>query len=153
MKNLIGNITKGAEVVDEFTESAEERQRVLSERHKTDMTSDNWLSKSIRPMSLLVLLIVVAFMGIMSTFGHHPDKVIMGELVILLGSAFGFYFDSRKREKMAAKNAAANIEMEKLKTKHQIKQERKQLRADRKAARRAERTQDKEDYQNQPTNS
>ena len=153
MKNLIGNITKGAEIVDEFTESAQERQKVLSDRHKTDMNSDNWLSKSIRPLSLLILLGLVSFMGVMSTFERDPDPIIMGEIVVLLGTAFGFYFDSRKREKMAAKNAEANIQMEKIKTKHQMRQERKQLRADIKAARRAERDQEKEDYNNQPIQS
>jgi NADPH:quinone reductase-like Zn-dependent oxidoreductase len=144
VKNLVQAFTKGAETVDDLTESAEERQKELTERQRIDMGSDNWLAKAIRPLSLLILLGVVCFIGIMSTFGFDADPVILGELVVLLGSAFGFYFDSRKREKIAAKNAAANVEIEKLKSKTEARIERKEARLQRRLARRAERKQDKE---------
>lgn len=145
MKDLVGQGLKVADKVGDFVETGQERQATLTERHKNDMNSDNWLSKSIRPLSLLILLAVVCFIGIMSSFGFDADPVIMGELVVLLGSAFGFYFDSRKREKIALQNAKANVKVEQLKTRHQLKQEKKEARHERRLERRRERKQDKED--------
>ena len=84
-------------------------------------------------------------MALASTFGYSADPVLFGEIVLLLGSAFGFYFDSRKREKIAAQNAKANLQIEKLKVRAKTKQARKEIRAERRAARRAERKQEKED--------
>ena len=145
MKDLIGSVFKAADVLDKTTESAQERQATLTERQRIDMSSDNWLSKSIRPLSLLILLSVVCIMALASTFGYSADPVLFGEIVLLLGSAFGFYFDSRKREKIAAQNAKANLQIEKLKVRAKTKQARKEIRAERRAARRAERKQEKED--------
>lgn len=145
MKNLISTVFKGAAVADKFHESGQERQATLTERHKNDMLSDNWLSKSIRPLSVLVLLSVVCIMGLGSLFGLKPDPVIMGELIALLMTAFGFYFQSRKNEKVAAENAKANIELEKIKVKASTKIEKKEAKRERRNARRAERKQDKED--------
>ena len=143
------DITKGVDMADEYIETSQERQETLTKRHQADMSSDNWLSKSIRPMSLLILLIVVSFIAIMSAFNFHADPVIFGELVLLLGTAFGFYFDSKKRERIAEKNAKANIELakvnieiEKQKGKHQMRLERKEAKATFKAKRRAERKQE-----------
>lgn len=144
MKDLIGSVFKGAEVVDKLTESGVERQKTLTDRHNADMTSDNWLSKSIRPLSLLILLVLQIFVVVWSAYGKHVDPVIVGELGILLSSAFGFYFNSKKAERLASQNAKANIEIKKLEAKESIKQGRKVARKERRAERRAERRQDKE---------
>ena len=145
MNDLIGNLFKGAKVVDDFTESGEERQATLSARHATDMTSDSWLSRSIRPLILLVLLGLQVLIVALSAFGLHVDIAIVTQHGVLLTGAFSFYFNSRKAEKIAAHNAKANIDMEKLKTKHAHKIERKQVRQEKRDARRAERKQDVED--------
>ena len=145
MKDLIGNIFKAVNVADEFHESAEERQATLSARHDTDMTSDSWLSKSIRPLVLLVLMVLQVLIVILSASGFTVDPAIILQHGVLLSGAFGFYFNSRKAEKVAAQNAKANIDLEKIKSKHNQKLERKQARQDRRNARRAERNQDKDD--------
>lgn len=142
MNNLIDKIAKGAEIVDDFTESAEERQATLTLRHKHDMNSDNWLSKSIRPISLLVLLALQIAIVILSAFSYNVDPVIVGQHGILLSAAFGFYFSSRKAEKVAAQNAKASIEVEKIKVKSDIRQQRKELRHQRRLERRKSREQD-----------
>ena len=145
MKDLVKNIFKGAEVVDNFTKSAEERQATLSERHTADMASDSWLSKSIRPLVLVVLLLLQILIVVLSAFGLHVDVAIVTQHGVLLTGAFGFYFNSRKAEKVAAQNAKANIRLEKIRTKHNQKIEHKQAGQDRRNARRFERKQDTED--------
>jgi len=139
---LFNKITKVANVADEYVETGQERQATLTSRHLADMQSDNWLAKAIRPLSLLLLLSTVVLMSILSSFGYEADPIIFGELSVLLGSAFGFYFDSRKREKIASQKAKAAIEIQKMKTKQEIKKERKMLRQDRRRKRRERRDQD-----------
>ena len=109
------------------------------------MGSDNLLSKSIRPLSLLVLLLIEIGIVAASAFGAHVDPIIVGQVGVLLSGAFGFYFNSRKAEKVAAQNTRANIQLEKIRTKHDQKQERRQSRRERRADRREERDQDKLD--------
>lgn len=145
MKDLIKTVFKGAEIADGFIESAEERQATLSERHKVDMASDSWLSKSIRPLVLVVLLLLQVLIVVLSAFGLHVDIAIITQHGVLLTGAFSFYFNSRKAEKVAAQNAKANIQLEKIRTRHSQKIERKQVKQDRRNARRLERTQDTED--------
>lgn len=134
-------LEEGSDFADDSFLSEEENQKNLSERHKTDMLSDNWLSKSIRPLSLLVLLSVVAFMGVMAAIGKDVDQVIFGEISILLMSAFGFYFKSRRQEKIATKKAIASIQIEKMKTKNVVKEGNRNNRM----KRRRERKQERED--------
>lgn len=147
MTNILKNVTDGLNTVDKFHESGQERSKTLSDRHKVDMASDSWLSKSIRPLTLLVLLAVVSIIGLMSAFGKHADPMIMGQLVALLGTAIGFYFQSKKNERIAEKNASANIKLERMRAKNDIKTTKRELRHERRQARRAERNQDKEDHQ------
>jgi len=145
MEDVVKTIFKGAQVVDGFTESGEERQTTLSERHAQDMASDSLLSKSIRPLVLVVLLILQVLIVVLSAFGLHVDIAIVTQHGVLLTGAFSFYFNSRKAEKVAAQNAKANIQLEKIRTRHDHKIERKQIRQERRNARRAERKQEKED--------
>ena len=75
----------------------DEEQKQLTTRHQNDMLSDSWLSKNIRPMTLIYLmgLFTVAF------FMEVPQKII--ELLRdLLMTAFVFYFGSRTFEKITA---------------------------------------------------
>lgn len=71
-------------------------QSNLTQRHANDMTSDSWLSKNIRPLTLtyLMALFTIAF------FAEVPDKVmsLLGELLMV---AFAFYFGARSFEKIA----------------------------------------------------
>lgn len=155
---MIQNLTKIVDSVDQVIETSGERQNTLTERHANDMKSDNWLSKSIRPLSVLVLLLVICFIAILSAFDYHVDVIIYGELSAIFMTALGFYFNSKKAERVMAQkakisieNVKANVELKKLKAKHEIKKERKQLRHERRLQRRKRRNQDDEDYDKDPT--
>ena len=80
----------------------------LTKRQQADMGSDSWLSKNIRPLSLIALFFAYIIFAVMSAFGINTND----NYTMLLGQwgqlAFGFYFGSRGLEKIAeirAKNA------------------------------------------------
>ena len=74
----------------------------LTERAKADMASDSWLSKNIRPMTLIFILTVYTVFAMMSAFGHNANE----EYVTLLGQwgmlIMSFYFGGRTLEKILA---------------------------------------------------
>jgi uncharacterized membrane protein (DUF106 family) len=79
----------------------------LTKRAESDMRSDSWLSKNIRPMTLIFILTVYTVFAMMSAFGHNANE----EYVTLLGQwgmlIMSFYFGGRTLEKiidMKAKN-------------------------------------------------
>jgi uncharacterized membrane protein (DUF106 family) len=76
-------------------------QEELTKRLQADMASDSWLSKNIRPMSLIAIFAGYFLFAMMSAFGHNANE----EYVTLLGSwgmlIFSFYFGSRGAEKIA----------------------------------------------------
>lgn len=81
----------------------------LTKRLQADMGSDSWLSKNIRPMTLIFILTVYTVFAMMSAFGHNANE----EYVTLLGQwgmlIMSFYFGGRTLEKILAmkeKNAA-----------------------------------------------
>lgn len=136
MKNLTELIPKAMSFADDSFESGEERQKALTERHDNDMKSDNWLSKSIRPLSLLVLLCLEILIVLLNAFGYNVSVEITAQIGLLLLSAFGFYFNSKKAERIADKNVKANIAIEKEKAKVVKKDERIERRKKRKLIRR-----------------
>ena len=75
----------------------------LTERLKADMVSDSWLSKNIRPMVLIFLLLAYTGFAIASMF----DFETRGNYVELLGNwgmvVMSFYFGGRTFEKIADK--------------------------------------------------
>jgi hypothetical protein len=79
----------------------------LTKRHTADMASDSWLSKNIRPMTLVFILFVYTVFGIGSAFDmnvHQPYVELLGQWGMLIMS---FYFGGRTLEKimdMKAKN-------------------------------------------------
>ena len=80
----------------------------LTKRQQADMGSDSWLSKNIRPLSLIALFFAYIIFAVMSAFGINTND----NYTMLLGQwgqlAFGFYFGSRGLEKIAeirSKNA------------------------------------------------
>jgi hypothetical protein len=76
-------------------------QQELTKRHEADMASDSWLSKNIRPLSLIGLFTAYLVFAFMSAFDMDTNE----SYTILLGQwgqlAFGFYFGSRGLEKIA----------------------------------------------------
>ena len=78
-------------------------QNNLTERLKADMASDSWLSKNIRPATLIFLLLAYSGFAVASIFGWETR----GAYVELLGQwgmlVMSFYFGGRTMEKIADK--------------------------------------------------
>lgn len=75
-------------------------QNNISDRWKADMSSDSWLSKNIRPLSLIAIFTGYFMFAMMSAFGYNANE----SYVQLLGNwgmlVFGAYFGSRSLEKI-----------------------------------------------------
>lgn len=143
---MISDLTKvvesGAKIVDDVNYSGEERAAILTERHKTDMSSDSWLSKNIRPMTLLFLLVCQASLIVGWFMGIPTEPFLAGQIGTLLFGAFSFYFNSKKGERIAEKNAKANLQLNKEKLNHELEVEKMRLKEEAKkdrALRRLER--------------
>ena len=78
-------------------------QNNLTDRLKADMASDSWLSKNIRPATLIFLLLAYSWFAVASIFGWETR----GAYVELLGQwgmlVMSFYFGGRTMEKIADK--------------------------------------------------
>jgi len=76
-------------------------QNNVSDRWKADLGSDSWLSKNIRPMTLIFLLVAYSGFAIASIFEYETR----GAYVELLGQwgmlVMSFYFGGRTMEKIA----------------------------------------------------
>ena len=73
----------------------------LTKRLQADMASDSWLSKNIRPVSLIVIFLAYFTFAMMSAFGHNANEnyvSLLGQWGMLI---FSFYFGSRGMEKVA----------------------------------------------------
>jgi uncharacterized membrane protein (DUF106 family) len=72
----------------------------LTKRQSADMMSDSWLSKNIRPMTLIFILITYTVFGMMSAW----DIEVNNNYVELLGQwgmlIMSFYFGGRTLEKV-----------------------------------------------------
>jgi cation transport ATPase len=77
-------------------------QEQVSERWKADMQSDNWLAKSIRPLSLAFLLVFLTVFTLVDfSFVELDIKDSWIDLWQMLAiTAFGAYFGGRSYEKM-----------------------------------------------------
>lgn len=75
-------------------------QNNLTERLKADMASDSWLSKNIRPLTLIFILVAYFTFAMMSAFNYETR----GNYVELLGQwgmlIMSFYFGGRTLEKI-----------------------------------------------------
>ena len=80
----------------------------LTKRHEADMKSDSWLSKNIRPMTLVFILITYTAFGLMSAW----DLEVNNNYVELLGQwgmlIMSFYFGGRTLEKIMDMKAKQN---------------------------------------------
>ena len=83
------------------TKLFEVEQTNTTDRWTADMSSDSWLSKNIRPMSLIAIFTGYFTFAMMSAFGYNANE----SYVQLLGNwgmlVFGAYFGSRSLEKIA----------------------------------------------------
>jgi hypothetical protein len=77
-------------------------QHELTDRLKADMGSDSWLSKNIRPMTLIAILTGYFIFAFMSAFNHNTNEryvELLGQWGMLIMS---FYFGGRTLEKILA---------------------------------------------------
>lgn len=73
----------------------------VSTRWNADMASDSWLSKNIRPMSLVAIFIGYFLFAMMSAFGLNANEAyvtLLGQWGMLI---MGAYFGGRTVEKLA----------------------------------------------------
>ena len=72
----------------------------LTKRQQADMASDSWLSKNIRPMTLIFILAAYFIFAMMSAFGSNANEKyveLLGQWGMLIMS---FYFGGRSLEKI-----------------------------------------------------
>ena len=115
LQNLTGFVDKlvvtkeeKAKIIQEIT-TAENQiqlqiQQTITERHQTDMNSDSWLSKNVRPMVLIAIIILFLFLSFFD--GANWLQVPEGYISILKNwgeLAFMFYFGSRVIEKIVSR--------------------------------------------------
>jgi hypothetical protein len=82
------------------TKLYEVEQNNLTGRHTADMQSDSWLSKNIRPMTLIAILTGYFVFALMSAFDLDTNAAyveLLGQWGMLIMS---FYFGGRTLEKI-----------------------------------------------------
>ena len=82
------------------TKLFESEQNNLTDRLKADMASDSWLSKNIRPMTLIFILLAYSTFAMMSAFNLNTNQgyvELLGQWGMLIMS---FYFGGRTLEKI-----------------------------------------------------
>ena len=77
----------------------------VSERWRSDMTSDSWLSKNTRPLTLIYLTVCMAILILVDSFHtmFHVDIAWVELLKTLLVTVYVAYFGSRGAEKVLYK--------------------------------------------------
>ena len=74
----------------------------VTKRAEADMGSDSWLSKNIRPMTLIFILVTYTVFGLMSAWDIEVNQTyveLLGQWGMLIMS---FYFGGRTLEKILA---------------------------------------------------
>ena len=114
--------------IDKLTESGEERQATLTERQKLDTTSPFMLPQLIRPiiplctMAMQIAIFVAMFLEI-----EVPTDIVW-EVGALNAATIGFYFNSRRNEKINSKKVQAAIKIEKIKARSSKRMSRRERR-------------------------
>ena len=88
-----------------FADAAKNEDNNVSNRWDADMASDSWLSKNIRPMSLIAIFMGYFLFAMMSAFGYNANESyvnLLGQWGMLI---MGAYFGGRTIEKLAEMRA------------------------------------------------
>jgi len=89
------------ETIKVFAAAAQNEDNNVSDRWQSDMNSDSWLSKNIRPMSLIAIFLGYFLFAMMSAFGLNANESyvsLLGQWGMLI---MGAYFGGRTIEKLA----------------------------------------------------
>ena len=84
-------------------------QQELTKRQQSDMASDSWLSKNIRPLTLIAILVGYFIFAMMSAFNLDTNKTyveLLGQWGMLIMS---FYFGGRTLEKIMDMKAKQDV--------------------------------------------
>jgi len=84
-----------------LADAAKNEDNNVSNRWNADMASDSWLSKNIRPMSLIAIFTGYFLFAMMSAFGYNANESyvnLLGQWGMLI---MGAYFGGRTIEKLA----------------------------------------------------
>lgn len=84
-----------------FALASQNEDNNVTDRWKADMSSDSWLSKNIRPMSLVAIFVGYFIFAMMSAFGLNANESyvqLLGQWGMLI---MGAYFGGRTIEKLA----------------------------------------------------
>jgi len=97
MKNVTEVVEATGKIIDESFTSQEEYNAQINDRYNAELSSDSWLTKNVRPLILLALLVM--------WFSILFLKLDLGEGVVesiesMTNVAFIFYFASRGGEKI-----------------------------------------------------
>jgi len=94
------------QIEEKILEHESNMQNQISERWKSDMLSDSWLSKNIRPLTLAFLLFVLTIFTLIdfSFVGLEIQEAWINLWQMLAITAFGAYFGGRSWEKIKRKN-------------------------------------------------
>jgi hypothetical protein len=91
----------GLDELQMFASAIQNENNNISDRWKADMTSDSWLSKNVRPMSLIAIFAGYFLFSMMSAFGYNANESyvsLLGQWGMLI---MGAYFGGRTIEKIA----------------------------------------------------
>jgi len=72
----------------------------ITDRWRADMSSDSWLSKNIRPICLLAILLAYFIFTTMSAFGYNANEGYVNLLAGWGQLVMGAYFAGRTAEKI-----------------------------------------------------
>jgi hypothetical protein len=134
--DIFKGIDKVGEAVDDNVYSEQERNEMFTRRLEIDANSDNQLAKMIRPIITLLAGLVWLVMHIAAIFREIDAEALYSADAVFM-TCIGFYFDSRRREKIAKRKALAAVKIEKEKVQQQKIQSRREARLERIKARRA----------------
>ncbi|RLD41834.1 MAG: hypothetical protein DRJ05_00965 [Bacteroidetes bacterium] len=123
LQNLTGFVDKlvvtkeeKAKIIQEITNAENQIQlqiqQTITERHQTVMNSDSWLSKNVRPMVLLAIIVLFLFLSFFD--GANWLNVPEGYISILKNwgeLTFMFYFGSRGIEKIVNNSSLISKEL------------------------------------------
>lgn len=132
LSNLTDSVSNGA---DKLATSDDEVQKELTERLKIDTTSPFKLPHLIRPIAFIWAMALQTILSIVVLFvapegDNEALMIIFGSNSTILITIVGFYFQSRKNEKIAFKNAEANIELKALEIQNEARKEKLMLKED-----------------------
>jgi Holin of 3TMs, for gene-transfer release len=85
-------------------------QQELTKRWQADLSSDSWLAKNIRPMTLIFILLAYSFFALMSMLGYETRGAyveLLGQWGMLVMTA---YFGGRSLEKIMAMKDKSKVD-------------------------------------------